>query len=154
MMGALVRGIAWASVLAAASILDSSAHAMCPVPAEAVASPAAAAAWLLAHADRVGFAVVTRRENVAAHEAETLDMLYPLKGPSGPVQMDLLMHGDSLVITEATTSFGVPTGTIVFAALSERHGKTIVSECVASLFAKVPRNEVLRALGRARRPAE
>lgn len=133
-----------------AGVLGSSAAATCRPPPDATASPNAAAAWLVEHTDRLGFAVVTRRENVAAHQAETLDMLFPIYGRGGPIRMRLLMEGDSLFITDATTSFGVPAGTIVFAALQERPDGAVVSECVAALFTKVRRDEVVRALARRR----
>jgi len=135
------------ATVAALAALPAAADAYCQLPAAATSSPRAAAQWLFETSDILGFAIVRTRENAAAGQAETLELVFPIKGAPGPVSMRLNHTNGTVTLTDSATTFGVAPGAMVFAALNMTPNGAVISECKSLLLSRMPRDQIVTALG-------
>jgi hypothetical protein len=147
---------AFASVFVAATLTFASpAPASCRFPTSSTDTPAGVAGLLYADADALGFAVVKQSQDTVSKRPEEIEMAFPLKGPPGPLSMRNPAGGDSLAVTNSQSTFGVPAGTLVFAALRQTRSGWVIGECTSQLLTMFPLATLLpelqRRYGRARR---
>lgn len=109
-----------------------------------------AAAFLLAGADIVGIATVSRAADPAAHSSEVIDVLIPLKGEAGMVTMAPGWRGDGQLISSEARSLGVPAGSLALVALNRTPEGAVINQCIARMLAAYPAGPLTRALMAAR----
>lgn len=119
--------------------------AACQLPREATASPAGAARWLMANTDRVGFAIVARGDHVEGAESQLLELVYPIKGGSGSIQMRQ-GNNSTRIVTNALDRFDEPEGSLLFVALRDTPSGAVVSECTMALLSEMGQWRVVAAL--------
>ena len=136
----IVRKSSWlAAVFLAAGLgLASPAHASCRFPPGSTETPRGVARLLLDHSDAVGFALVGQARDVSLRRGEEIEMIFVLKGPKGRLALRNPAAGSSIAMSNAETSFGVPAGSLVFAALMRTPSGWVIGECTAQLLNAFP----------------
>ena len=139
-----VGPLAAACLLALAPVAP--ARAECVFPDGARESPRRAAEILLEGTDHLGFGVIRRRGDDAAGVAELVEILFPFKGAAGQVQMNLPVENGHAVATAHAGSFGMPEGSLVFAALHRTPSGAAISECTQQLLIRPGQDGIIAAL--------
>lgn len=135
--------------LAVLLAVPDAALARCRV-SERAATVTEAAAFLLAAADIVGIATVSRAADPAARSSDVIEILIPLKGEAGMVTMAPGWRGDGQLISSEARSLGVPAGSLALVALNRTPEGAVLNQCVARMLAAHPAGSLTRALMAAR----
>jgi len=135
--------------LAVLLAVPDAALARCRV-SERAATVAEAADFLLASADIVGIATVSRAADAAARRPEVIDVLIPLKGEAGMVTMAPGLRGGGRLISSDARTLGAPAGSLALVALNRTPEGAVINQCVARMLAAHPAGPLTRALMAAR----
>ncbi len=137
--------------LALAAASPTGAFASCEFPSGTTSSPRHVAELLLQRVDVIGFGIIEQRQDVAKRQPEIVNIVFPVKGEPGRLSLALEFERDALIVTNASTSFEAPEGTLVFAALHKRPTGAAIGECTIQLMSKYPREEIIGAIYEAAR---
>jgi hypothetical protein len=135
--------------LAVLLAVPEAALARCRV-SERAATVAEAADFLLATADIVGIATVSRAADPAARSPEVIDVLIPLKGEAGMVTMAPGWRDGARVTSSDARTLGAPPGSLALVALNRTAEGAVINQCVARMLAAHPAGPLTRALMAAR----
>ena len=124
------------------------AQAACVFPEGTRDSPERAAQVMLADADHIGLGVIRRRGDLTHEVAEEVEIIVPIKGPTGIVTMNMPVEDGIWMATAHLVSFEAPEGTLVFAVLHGGSGRAVISECTQQLFIRPGRDQVMAELFR------
>ncbi|MEA3028795.1 MAG: hypothetical protein QOG13_120 [Sphingomonadales bacterium] len=131
--------------LAVLLAVPDAALARCRV-SERAATVTEAADFLLAAADIIGIATVSRAADAVARRPEVIDVLIPLKGEAGMVTMAPSWRGDGRLISSDARTLGVPPGNLALVALNRTPEGAVINQCVARMLAAHPAGPLTRAL--------
>jgi hypothetical protein len=83
---------------------------------------------------------------VANRQPEIVDLVYPLKGPSGSVAMGLNLQNGYVIKTNGATSLRASEGSLVFVALNRTAHGAVVTECKLQLLEKQSVGDLIAAI--------
>lgn len=136
-----------AFVVSIGTCATGAAASTCNISAQEIADPSLAAQRILRDANRVGFAVITSKQDIEAGRAEEIDIVEPLKGRGGLVRLKQAKKSDSSVeiVGGAETTFNLPEGNMVFAVLYGSEPNLTIIGCTNALLEQGRRADIIRA---------